>query len=87
MIALALPTVPIPDRVAALIGGNIPIHVLQAEVDAESAAREVCRFRGPLLCIEDQADRERALSELAAANKTLAAHHPRLILRPKRGAA
>lgn len=74
--------VPIPDRVAALIGSCIPQHVLEAEFDAECAAREVRRFRGPRLGIEDQADREQALSELARANKFLAAHHPLLTVRP-----
>ena len=81
MITLTLPTVPIPDRVAALIGSCMPIGILQAEVDAESARREVLRFRGPLPCVEDQADREHALSELHAANKILAAYNPRLILK------
>ncbi len=51
--------VPIPDRVAAMIGACLPLHVLQAEVDADCAAREVYRFRGPL-CAEDRADREHA---------------------------
>ncbi|MFG2595061.1 hypothetical protein [Streptomyces sp. NPDC048462] len=74
--------VPIPDRVAALIGSCIPQHVLEAEFDAECAAREVRRFRGPRLGMEDQADREQALSELARANKLLAAHHPLLTVRP-----
>lgn len=74
--------VPIPDRVAALIGSCIPPHILRAEFDAACAAREVRRFRGPLLCSEDQADREQALAELARANKILAAHHPRLPVRP-----
>ncbi|THA67128.1 hypothetical protein E6P78_15920 [Streptomyces sp. A0958] len=74
--------VPIPDRIAALIGSCIPVHVLRAEFDAACAAREVRRFRGPRLGIEDQADREQALSELARANKVLAAHHPRLVVRP-----
>ncbi|MET9592606.1 hypothetical protein ABZY45_16850 [Streptomyces sp. NPDC006516] len=74
--------VPIPDRVAALIGACTPPHVLQAEFDAVCAAREVRRFRGPRLGIEDQADREQALSELAWANKVLSAHHPRLAVRP-----
>jgi len=73
--------VPIPDRIAALIGACTPAHILQAEFDADSAAREVRRFRGPRLGIEDQADREQALSELARANKVLAAHHPRLVVR------
>ncbi|OKJ05164.1 hypothetical protein AMK18_04190 [Streptomyces sp. CB01249] len=74
--------VPIPDRIAALIGACTPAHILQAEFDADCAAREVRRFRGPRLGIEDQADRELALAELARANKALAAHHPRLVVRP-----
>lgn len=74
--------VPIPDRIAALIGSCIPAHILRAEFDAARAAQEVRRFRGPRLGIEDQADREQALSELARANKVLAAHHPRLVVRP-----
>ncbi|MGW1492624.1 hypothetical protein [Streptomyces sp. NPDC002402] len=78
--------VPIPDRVAALIGGNIPIDVMQAEVDAVAEAREIGRLR-PLASDEDRADRELAIGRLAAANKILAAYSPRLILTPKRGAA
>ncbi|MGW6466450.1 hypothetical protein [Streptomyces rubiginosohelvolus] len=74
--------VPIPDRVAALIGSCIPPHILQAEFDADCAAREVRRFRGPRLGVEDQADRELALSELARANKVLSAHHPCLAVLP-----
>ncbi|MEU9360459.1 hypothetical protein AB0M10_27770 [Streptomyces sp. NPDC051840] len=74
--------VPIPDRVAALIGSCTPAHILQAEFDADCAAREVRRFRGPRLDAEDQADREQALSELARANKVLSAHHPHFVVRP-----
>ncbi|MEV6162817.1 hypothetical protein AB0L71_12980 [Streptomyces sp. NPDC052052] len=74
--------VPIPDRVAALIGACTPPHILQAEYDAACAAREVRSFRGPRLCVEDQADREQALAELARANKILAAHHPLLPVHP-----
>ncbi len=74
--------VPIPDRVAALIGSCTPPHILRAELDADCAAREVRRFRGPRLGIEDQADRELALSELARANKVLSAHDPLLAVRP-----
>ncbi|MFB8103312.1 MULTISPECIES: hypothetical protein [Streptomyces] len=74
--------VPIPDRVAALIGSCIPPHILETEFEADCAAREVRRFRGPHLGIEDQADREQALAELARANKVLAAHHPRLTVGP-----
>ncbi|MEU2658193.1 hypothetical protein ABZ615_23070 [Streptomyces sp. NPDC007325] len=73
--------VPIPDRVAALIGSCLPAHVLQAEIEADCAAREVYRFRGPL-CAEDRADREHALAVLARANKILAKHHPTLPVRP-----
>lgn len=83
MTASPLIPVPIPDRVAALIGSCMPIHILQAEVDADSAAREANRFRGPL-CNEDRADREHALSVLAQANKVLAAYNPRLVIRPGR---
>nr|WP_189976411.1 hypothetical protein [Streptomyces termitum] len=73
--------VPIPDHVAALIGSCLPAHVLQAEIEADCAAREVYRFRGPL-CAEDRADREHALAALARANKILAKHHPQLPVRP-----
>ncbi|MFJ8297388.1 hypothetical protein ACIQ9R_16130 [Streptomyces sp. NPDC094447] len=73
--------VPIPDRVAALIGSCLPLHILQAEIDADCAAREVYRFRGPL-CAEDRADREHALAALARANKILAKHHPKLLVTP-----
>ena len=81
MTASPLIPVPIPDRVAALIGSCMPIDILQAEIDA--AAREVNRFRAPL-CTEDRADREHALSTLAMANKILAAYNPRLIIKPSR---
>ncbi|MFF3729340.1 hypothetical protein ACFYXM_03165 [Streptomyces sp. NPDC002476] len=74
--------VPIPDRVVALIGSCFPPHILRAGLDAACAAREVRRFRGPRLCVEDRADREQALGELARANKILAAHHPGLPVRP-----
>ncbi|ARI51303.1 MULTISPECIES: hypothetical protein [Streptomyces] len=75
--------VPIPDRVAALIGSCIPPHILEAEFEADCAAREVRRFRGPRLADEDRADREQALAELARANKLLSAHHPRLAVGPR----
>ncbi|WP_327678385.1 hypothetical protein [Streptomyces sp. NBC_00467] len=82
MTASPLIPVPIPDRVAALIGSCMPIDILQAEVDADCAAREANRFRGPL-CNEDRADREHALSALARANKILAAYNPRLVIGPR----
>ncbi|MGW4033891.1 hypothetical protein ACWEFL_32130 [Streptomyces sp. NPDC004838] len=83
MTASPLIPVPIPDRVAALIGSCMPAHVLQAEIEADSAVREVNRFRGPL-CHEDRADREHALSVLARTNKVLAAYNPRLVILPNR---
>lgn len=85
MTASPLIPVPIPDRVAALIGSCMPAHVLQAEIEAECAAREVYRFRGPL-CADDRADREQALSTLARANKVLAAYNPGLTVKPGRRA-
>ncbi|MEU4129561.1 hypothetical protein [Streptomyces wuyuanensis] len=81
MTASNLVPVPIPDGVAALIGSCMPLGVLQAEIDAECAAREAMRFRAPL-CGEDQADREHALAALARANKILAAYNPGLVVRP-----
>lgn len=79
MIAFASTTVPIPDRIASLIGACMPLHVLQAEIAAECAAREVGRFR-PLQSVEDRVDREQQLGVMAAANKVLAAYSPRLIV-------
>ncbi|MCQ6551630.1 hypothetical protein NPS70_00205 [Streptomyces sp. C10-9-1] len=81
MTASDLVPVPIPDRVAVLIGSCMPAHVLNAEMEAVWAAREVGRFRGPL-CTEDRADREHALAALARANKVLAAYNPGLTVRP-----
>lgn len=78
--AAPLVPVPVPDSVAVLIGSCMPLHVLQAEIDAECAAREVGRYR-PLACVEDRADREQQLAVLAVANKVLAAYNPRLILK------
>ncbi|MFI2349765.1 hypothetical protein ACH492_22460 [Streptomyces sp. NPDC019443] len=63
----------------------MPIHILQAEIDAELEAREVLRFRAPLMSAllddEDRHDREAAFSRLAAANKVLAAWNPLLVLK------
>ncbi|MGW2559319.1 hypothetical protein ACWCXB_08755 [Streptomyces sp. NPDC001514] len=84
MTASNLVPVPIPDRVAALIGSCMPLGILQAELDAECAAREARLFRAPF-CSEDQADREHALAALARANKVLAAYNPGLVLRHGRG--
>jgi hypothetical protein len=62
----------------------MPIHILQAEIDAECAKREVLRYRpafGALLDDEDRTDREYALGDLARANKVLAAYDPRLMVK------
>lgn len=80
--------VPIPDSVAALIGSCMPLHILQAEINVDVEACEFGRFHTPVgraqFDSEDQADREAALSRIAAANKVLAAYNPRLVLRPVR---
>lgn len=78
--------VPIPDRVASLIGGAIPIDVLQAEIDADTELREIRRLR-PLACDEDRADREDAIGRLAAKNKILGKYSPRLVIGPNEVAA
>jgi hypothetical protein len=60
----------------------MPIHILQAEIDAECAKREALHYRpsfGALLDDDDRHDREDALSRLARANKVLAAYDPRLV--------
>lgn len=69
--------VPIPDSVASLIGNCMPAHVLQAEIEAESAAYSIRLCRTPFTAKA----REYALAELARANKVLAAWNPRLIVR------
>jgi hypothetical protein len=77
--------VPIPDHIAALIGSCLPLHVLQAEVDVDSEAREFGRFHAPSgtaqFDSEDRADRELSMSRIRRANKVLAAYSPRLILK------
>ena len=83
---LELVPVPISDRVAGQIGSCLPVHVLQAEDDAVSAAVDALRYR-PLASNEDRADREDALSRLHRANKVLAKHHPKLPVRPNGVAA
>jgi hypothetical protein len=77
MIAPAFPAVPVPDRVAILIGDCIPEHVLQAEIAAEQAAYNVRLCRSPLT----REAREYALADLARANKILGAYDPRLMVR------
>ncbi|MGW7001312.1 hypothetical protein ACWGCW_00440 [Streptomyces sp. NPDC054933] len=73
--------VPIPGRIAGLIGSQIPPHVMQAVTDAEGASVTVHRCRTEWT----REARELALADLARANKTLAAYSPyspKLVLRP-----
>lgn len=76
MITLQLLKVPVPDAVAAMIGQQIPEHVLQAEVEAMNLAYNIELCRGPRYAEA----RETCLSDLARVNKTLAAWDPRLIV-------
>ena len=69
--------VPIPDAVAVLIGQQIPERVLRAEVEAVNQAYNITLCRAP----QYREAREGCLSNLARANKTLAAFDPRLIVR------
>lgn len=77
MITMNLPKVPMPARIASRVGGQFPIHVLQALADAREACADVHRARSPLYA----EDREDALARLHAANKILAACNPGLIFR------
>jgi hypothetical protein len=70
--------VPVPDAVALLIGSQVPVAVLHAEMTAVEAATCVTVCRGE----QYREAREYNLGRLAAANKTLAAHDPRLVIRP-----
>jgi hypothetical protein len=82
VIAIDFPEVPMPDSVAAMIGGKLPIRILQAEMDAEVLAAEIRTLR-PLTSVEDRADRQDRLADLARANKVLGAYNPGLIVTPK----
>lgn len=79
--------VPVPGRVVDLIEDAFPESICQTVFAAADARREVLSKRprfSALLDDEDRADRESALSRLAAANKVLAAYNPLLILKPGR---
>ena len=78
--------VPVPNRIAQMIGITIPSAVIEAEFAAGVELREIGRLR-PLASVEDWADREAELGRLAAANKVLAAYHPRFIVTPGERAA
>jgi hypothetical protein len=80
VITVDFPKVPMPDSVAAMIGGKLPIHILQAEIDAETLAAEIRTLR-PLASADDRADREDRLADLARANKVLGAYNPGLLVK------
>lgn len=75
MIALNLPRVPLPPRIASRVDGQFPPRVQEAMAEARIASGDVRRFRSPLY----REDREDALARLHAANKILAACNPGLI--------
>jgi len=77
MIAMTFPRVPVPDAVAVQIGSQLPPHVLEAERKAATAAYSFGLARGARY----EESRQWLLSEIAAANKVLAAYDPRLIVR------
>ncbi|GHG15492.1 hypothetical protein [Streptomyces filamentosus] len=86
MITFRLASVPMPHRVAEMVLAAMPEPVCQAVMETEDALREIGRLR-PLASADDRVDFEAELGRLAAANKTLAAHHPNLIVAPWERAA
>lgn len=68
--------VPIPDAVELLAARGIPARVLDAEVAADEAARNVKLCRTP----ETREALAYNLRRLAACNKVLAAYNPGLIV-------
>lgn len=62
---------PAPMAVGLFKAALLPPHVTDALLRSDDAQRELRRFRGPLLSVEDQGDRETALGLLAAADKVL----------------
>ncbi|MFE9398596.1 hypothetical protein [Streptomyces flavidovirens] len=55
-----------------------PDRMLTAMLLLDDAERELRRFRGPVLDVEDFADRESALAKFAEADKVLATYPVRL---------
>lgn len=65
--------IPVPSAVGLFKARLTPEHIVEAAVQSEDAERELLRFRGPLLSLEDQQDREYVLSVYARADKVLSA--------------
>ncbi|MCX5202409.1 hypothetical protein OG897_13250 [Streptomyces sp. NBC_00237] len=76
MIASPRTNRPIPDRVLRLIGSHLPDRIVVARRAASDAYVSYTRCRTPFTAEA----RERALAELARANKTLAAYNPGLVV-------
>ena len=68
-----LPRIPVPTAVGVFKAVHGPRHVVAATLARDDAERELRRFRGPLLSVEDQGDREMALAAWHRADKVLAA--------------
>lgn len=65
---------PIPLAVTMFQASHLPERVMTAVTLMNDAERELLRFRGPLLDIEDRADREHALSLFAQADKVVSTY-------------
>ncbi len=71
-------SVPIPPAVGLLKQRLASPRLIAAMLLLDDAERELRRFRGPVLDVEDHADRETALSRFAEADKVLATYPVRL---------
>lgn len=65
--------IPVPAAVGMFKAMHGPQHITEATLLKDDAERELRRFRGPLLSVEDQGDRESVLAEWHRADKVLAA--------------
>lgn len=73
-----IPLVPIPPAVGRFKSRLASHRLLTATLLLDDAEREIRRFRGPLLGVEDFADRESALAKFAEADKVLATYPTRV---------
>lgn len=65
--------IPVPTAVGMFKAVHGPRHVVEATLLKDDAERELRGFRGPLLAVEDEGDRQTALTEWHRADKVLAA--------------
>ncbi|WP_369274457.1 hypothetical protein AB5J55_35060 [Streptomyces sp. R11] len=65
--------IPVPAAVGVFNAMHGAQHVVEATLLKDDAERELRRFRGPLLSVEDQGDRETVLADWHRADKVLAA--------------